>query len=44
MNFIEQIFGLSPDADSGSLELVLFLAPLVVALAFIQWRKRRSRN
>jgi hypothetical protein len=44
MNFIEQIFGVSLDGNTGSLELVLFLAPLVAALAFLQWRKHRSKS
>ncbi len=43
MKFIEQIFGVSPDGGTGSLELLLFLVPLVAAIAFLQWRKHRSK-
>lgn len=28
MNFIEQIFGIAPDAGNGSLEMLLFLIPI----------------
>jgi hypothetical protein len=44
MKFIEQIFGISPDGGSGSLELLLFLAPVAAAVAFLQWRKNRSKG
>ena len=29
MDFIERIFGISPDGGSGSLELLLFAIPIV---------------
>jgi hypothetical protein len=32
MDFIERLFGISPDGGSGSLELLLFLAPVVAVL------------
>ncbi len=39
MNFIEQIFGFSPDGGSGALELALILvAP--AAIVVLAWRKR----
>ena len=44
MKFIEQIFGLSPDGSSGSLEVLLIVAPLVAALALLQRRRNRSRG
>jgi hypothetical protein len=47
MYFIEQLFGLSPDGDSGSLELLLVLVPLVVILAgavALQQRMRSERG
>jgi hypothetical protein len=42
MDFIEKIFGISPDGGSGSLEMGLLLAPvlLVAALLIV---KRRNR-
>jgi hypothetical protein len=43
MHFIEDLFGLSPDANSGSLELLLFLVPLVAGLAaWTLWRRRHD--
>jgi len=45
MHFIEALFGFSPDQDSGSLELLLVLVPIVVI--GITWplsRARRSRR
>jgi hypothetical protein len=44
MNFIEQIFGVSPDGGTGSLEVLLILAPFVAAAAFLQWRRNRSKG
>ena len=35
MDFIERIFHVSPDGGSGSLELLLFLIPLLIASATI---------
>jgi hypothetical protein len=42
MDFIERIFGISPDGGSGAFELVLFLVPLV-AVYFI-WMRRRIKS
>jgi hypothetical protein len=46
MNFIERIFGISPDGGSGALEFLLFLIPMagvcvVSTLRFL--RSKRSR-
>jgi hypothetical protein len=41
MRFIEDLFGISPDGGSGSLELVLFVAPLLLLGAFYAWQARR---
>jgi hypothetical protein len=38
MDFIEQIFGVSPDGGSGLLELLLFMLP-ILGLVVI-WRVR----
>ena len=39
MDFIEQIFWLSPDGGSGALELALILIS-VAGIAVLAWRKR----
>jgi hypothetical protein len=43
MDFIERIFGISPDGGNGSFELLLFLIPTVAIVAVVYWRQRRSR-
>ena len=43
MDFIEQLFGFSPDGGDGTLELSLIAAAmLIAALAFV-WRRRGYR-
>ena len=43
MDFIERIFGFSPDGGSGAFEVLLFLIPIAGLL--LLWRKRkRSRR
>jgi hypothetical protein len=42
MSIIEQIFGVSPDGGTGVLELLLLIAPLVAAVALLQWRNNRA--
>jgi hypothetical protein len=37
MDFIERLFGFSPDGGDGSFELLLFAIPLV-AIAVLRWR------
>jgi hypothetical protein len=47
MDFIERIFGFSPDGGSGSFELVLFLIPLVgIAAVYLlrRWQRERIRR
>jgi hypothetical protein len=41
MDFIERIFGVSPDGGSGSFELLLFLVPLLGISLFFVLRSRR---
>jgi hypothetical protein len=43
MDFIEQLFGLSPDGGSGWFEFLLFAVPLA-GIAYLAWRERRHRN
>ncbi|HJZ75410.1 MAG TPA: hypothetical protein VKE51_26930 [Vicinamibacterales bacterium] len=44
MDFIERLFGLAPDAGSGSLELLLLLAPIAgIAFLRLAWRRERRR-
>ena len=42
MDFIEKLFGISPDRGNGSFELLLFLIPVVV-LAIV-WFSRSSHR
>jgi len=44
MDFIEKIFGISPDGGSGSLELLLFLVPIVAIYLLYRARSRKSRR
>jgi hypothetical protein len=45
MDFIEKIFGISPDGGSGTLEIALFVVPVVVATIVAIFRHRsRSRR
>lgn len=41
MDFIEQIFGLSPDNGSGSFEILLLVVPFAV-LGVILWLRSRQ--
>jgi len=43
MDFIERIFGFSPDGGSGVFELLLFVIPILGILAVREWH-RRSRK
>jgi hypothetical protein len=42
VDFIERIFGFSPDGGSGAFEVLLFLIP--IAGLFLLWRKRKSNR
>jgi hypothetical protein len=44
MDFIERIFGVSPDGGSGVLEALLFLIPIAGILIVREWRKRSGRK
>jgi hypothetical protein len=41
MDFIERLFGVSPDGGSGALELALFVAPLLIVAGLALARRRR---
>lgn len=43
MDFIERIFGLSPDAGSGAFEVLLFLIP-IAGLAIVYLRRKRAAD
>jgi MYXO-CTERM domain-containing protein len=43
MHWIEDLFGINPDGGSGSLEIAIFLAVVLVAL-FVRRERRRVRR
>lgn len=43
MDFIERIFGVSPDGGSGSFEALLLFLPFAAIAAYI-WYRRRNRT
>lgn len=42
MDFIEQLFGFSPDGGDGSFEFLLFAVP-IAGLCYLAWRRRRRQ-
>jgi len=44
MDFIEKIFGISPDGGSGTFEVLLFLIPIASIIAIRLWRKRNAKG
>lgn len=44
MDWIEQLFGIDPDMGSGSLELLIAGAVVIVAVGLIASRMRRTRD
>ena len=43
MDFIERLFGISPDGGSGSLEAALIMFPIAIAgLVMVAWKRARS--
>jgi len=45
MDFIERIFGVSPDGGSGLFELLLFALPLIIMVALLRARfQARAHN
>lgn len=44
MDFIERIFGISPDGGSGSFEMMLLFVPIAAVIGyFIYVRNKRTR-
>jgi hypothetical protein len=44
MDFIERIFGISPDGGSGSFEFMLLFVPIAAIAAYLVYRRsRRSK-
>jgi hypothetical protein len=41
MDFIERIFGISPDGGSGSFELMLIVVP-ILCLVLLYWYRSKS--
>ena len=41
MDFIEQLFGVSPDGGSGLFEFLLFAVPLA-GVALLYWRRKAA--
>ena len=42
MDFIERIFGFSPDGGNGMFEFLLFAIPIAGIVAIYAWRKNRA--
>jgi len=42
MDFVEQIFGFSPDGGDGSFEFLLFAIP-IAGLCWLVWRRRQKK-
>jgi hypothetical protein len=43
MDYIERIFGISPDGGSGVLEMLLFCAGVAIS-ALVMWKARARRR
>jgi MYXO-CTERM domain-containing protein len=41
MDFIERLFGVSPDGGNGTIEALILFAASVVLMALV-WRRRRN--
>jgi len=44
MDFIERLFGVSPDAGSGTLEMVLLLLPILGLYVLYRMRSRKGKR
>lgn len=43
MDFIERLFGWSPDDGNGMFEFLLFVIPLA-GIVYVVWRRRQARQ
>lgn len=41
MDFIERIFGFSPDGGSGAFEFLLFAVPIIILVSLAAYRRSR---
>lgn len=44
MDWIEQLFGVSPDGGSGALELLYYAVFAFAIVALVRWRVRRRNR
>jgi MYXO-CTERM domain-containing protein len=44
MDFIEKLFGLSPDNGDGSTEILWLVAAAIIVGALMVWRRRRQSS
>jgi len=44
MDFIERLFGFSPDGGSGIFELMLFAIPIAGIVMILAWRRSRASS
>ena len=44
MDFIERIFGFSPEGGDGTFELLLFVIPIMGLVIIAAWRQMRMRR
>jgi hypothetical protein len=44
MDWIEQIFGIEPDFGSGSLEILIAGAVVLIVVGVVLWRRRAARR
>ena len=41
MDFIERVFGISPDGGSGSFEMMLLFVPVAAIVAYVLYRRNK---
>jgi hypothetical protein len=44
MDFIERIFGISPDGGSGSFEMMLLFVPAAAVIGYIIHRRKKRQR
>jgi len=44
MDFVERLFGISPDGGNGLFELLLFAIPIVGIVMLAGWRMRKRTH